>query len=82
MGKRRWTDQTFLGDILDSETEGSWWEMTREVAVPKSTPNEGNIAAVADLVKNDCRIPSRMIAESLNIHKTVVLRILKQYLGI
>ena len=40
-----------------------------------------NIAAVADLVKNDCRIASRMIAESLNIPKTVVLRILKVGLG-
>jgi len=40
-----------------------------------------NIAAVADLVKSDCRITSRMIAESLNIPKTVVLRILKEDLG-
>ena len=29
---------------------------------PKSTQAEVNIAAVADLVKNDCRIASRMIA--------------------
>ena len=48
---------------------------------PKSTRTEVNIAALADLVKNDRRIASRMIAESLNIHKTVVLRILKQDLG-
>jgi hypothetical protein len=35
---------------------------------PKSTQTEVNIAAVAaDLVKNDGRIGSRMIAESLNI---------------
>jgi hypothetical protein len=35
---------------------------------PKSTRTEVNIAAVAaDLVKNDRRIASRMIAESLNI---------------
>jgi len=39
------------------------------------------MAAVADLVKNDRRIASRMIAESLNIPKTVVLRILKVDLG-
>jgi hypothetical protein len=39
---------------------------------PKSTRMEVNIAAVADLVKNDRRIPSRMIAKSLNIPKTVV----------
>jgi len=44
---------------------------------PKSTRTEVNIAA-ADLVKNDRRIASRMIAESLNIPKTVVLRILKR----
>jgi histone-lysine N-methyltransferase SETMAR len=37
--------------------------------------------AVADLVKNDCPIASRMIAESLNIPKTVVLQILKENLG-
>jgi len=45
---------------------------------PKSTRTELNIAAVADLVKKDRRISSRMIVESLNIHKTVVLRILKE----
>jgi hypothetical protein len=39
---------------------------------------EGNIAAVADLSKNDLQIASRMIAESLNIPKTIVLRILKE----
>jgi len=48
---------------------------------PKSTETEVNIAAVADLVKNDCQISSRMIAESLNIPKTVVLQILKEDLG-
>ena len=48
---------------------------------PKSTRNEANIAAVADLVKNDRRIASRMITESLNIPKAVVLRILKEDLG-
>jgi hypothetical protein len=37
--------------------------------------------AVADLVKSDRRIASRMIAESLNIPKTVVLRVLKVDLG-
>jgi hypothetical protein len=45
---------------------------------PKSTQTEVNIVAVADLVKNDHRIASRMIAESLNIPKTVVLQILKE----
>ena len=48
---------------------------------PKSTQTEVNIAAVADFVKNDHQIPSRIIAESLNIPKTVVLQILKEDLG-
>ena len=48
---------------------------------PKSTRSEVNVAAVTDLVKNDRQIASRMIAESLNTHKTVVLRILKEDLG-
>ena len=41
---------------------------------PKSTRTEVHIAAVADLVKNDGRIASRMTAEYVNISKTVVLR--------
>jgi hypothetical protein len=45
---------------------------------PKPTRAEVNIAVVAaDLVKND-QIASRMIAESWNIPKTVVLQILKE----
>jgi hypothetical protein len=36
----------------------------------KSTRTEVNIAAVANLVKNHRRMPSRMITESLNIPKT------------
>ena len=48
---------------------------------PKSTRTEVNIAAVSDLVENGRRISSRMIAESLNIPKTVVLRMLKEELG-
>jgi hypothetical protein len=47
----------------------------------KSTRTEVNIPAVADLVKNDLLKTSRIIAESLNIPKTVVLRILKEVLG-
>jgi hypothetical protein len=44
-----------------------------------STRTEANIAAVAaDLVKNDRRIASRMIAKSLKISKNVVLPILKE----
>jgi hypothetical protein len=37
---------------------------------PKSNRTEINIAAVADLVKNDSRIASRMMAEFLAIPKT------------
>jgi hypothetical protein len=48
---------------------------------PKSIRTEVNTATVADLVKNDRRIASRMIAESFNTPKTVVLRILKEDLG-
>jgi len=48
---------------------------------PKSTRTEVNIAAVADLVKNDRRVASRTIAEYLNTRKAVVLRILKVGLG-
>jgi hypothetical protein len=48
---------------------------------PKLTQTEVNIAAVVDLVKYGHRIASRTIAESLNIHKTVVLWILKKDLG-
>jgi hypothetical protein len=48
---------------------------------PKSTRTEINVAAVADLVKNDYQIASRTIAESLNIPKTVVLQILNEDLG-
>ena len=56
-------------------------EDDERVGRPKWTRTEVKIAAVADLVKNDRRIASRMIAESLNIPKTVVLRILKEDLG-
>jgi hypothetical protein len=48
---------------------------------PKSTGTEVNIAAVADLVKNGRLFATGMIAESLNIPKTVVLLILKEDLG-
>jgi len=48
---------------------------------PKSTGTEVNIAAIAELVKKDFRIASITIAESLNIPKTLVLRILKDDLG-
>jgi hypothetical protein len=58
-------------ELIDDESGGR----------PKSSRTEVNIAAVADLVKNDDRVVSRMIAESLIIPKTVVLQILKEDLG-
>jgi hypothetical protein len=59
-------------DLVDDDERGGH---------PKSTQTEINIVAVADLVKNDHRITSRMMAECLNIPKTVVLQILKEDLG-
>jgi len=44
----------------------------------KSNRAEVNNAAVADLVKNDRRIASKIIAEFFYIPKTVILRILKE----
>ena len=69
----RWYSRFQDGRELEEDDERS--------GRPKSTRTEVNMAAVADLVKNDHRIASRMIAESLNIPKTVVLRILKEDLG-
>ena len=76
-----WIDWTFLGVILDFETEGSLVENDEKGGRPKWTCTDVNNAAVADLVKNDRLIASRMTAESSNIPKTVVLRILKMDLG-
>jgi hypothetical protein len=66
----------------------SWFQERRELVEdderggrPKLTRTEVNIAAVADLVKSDPQITSRLIAESLNIPKTIVLWILKGDLG-
>ena len=56
----RWYSQFREGRLLVDDKRGDR---------PKSTRTEVNIAAVADLVKNDCQIVSRMIAESLNIPK-------------
>ena len=69
----RWYFRFWEGRELveDDETGG----------LPKSTRTEVNIAAVADLARHCCRIASRMIAESLHVPKTVVLRILEEDLG-
>jgi len=55
-------------ELVDDERDGC----------PKSAQTEVNIAAVADLVKNDHRIASRIITKSLNIHNTAVHLILKE----
>jgi hypothetical protein len=68
----RWYPQFRDGRLLVEDERGGRKKLTR---------TEVNIAAVADLVKNDCQIASRMIAESLKIPKTVVLWILKEDLG-
>jgi len=68
----RWYSRFREGKELVEDNEGG--------GLPKSIRAEVNIAAVADLVKNDLRIASRMI-ECLNIPKTVVLRILKEDMG-
>jgi hypothetical protein len=65
----RWHSRFPDGRVLaDDEKDGR----------PKSTQAEVNTAASAtDLVKNYRKITSRMTAESFNIPKTVVRRILK-----
>jgi len=69
----RWYFRFRDGRELVEDDEGS--------GLRKLSRTEVNIAADADLVKYDGRVTSRMIAESLNIPKTLVLRILKEDLG-
>ena len=66
----------------------SWFQNKRELLEddergghPKLTRTKVNIAAVAGLVKNEHQITSRMIADSLNIPKTLVLQFLEEDLG-
>ena len=83
--------KTYGNEALNRSKVFSWYSRFRDGRElvedderggrPKSTRTEVNIAAVADLVKNDRRIASRMTAESLNIPNTVVLWILKKDLG-
>ena len=81
MGMRLWTDQTFFSWYSQFREGRELVEDDERGGRTKSTRTEVNIAAVADLVKNESQIASKMIAESLNISKTVVLRILKEDLG-
>jgi hypothetical protein len=76
MGLWLWNDQMFLDGILDFKKGRELVDDERSVH-PKSTRNDVNIAALADLVKNDHHITSRMIVDSLKIPKTLVLWILK-----
>jgi len=57
----RWYSRFRDGKQLENDERGG---------LPKSTRTEVNIAAATNFVKNDRRIVSRMIAESLNIPKT------------
>jgi len=83
--------KAYANEVLDRSKVFRWYSRFRDErelveeeesgSRPKSTRTEVNIVAVADLVKNDLRMATRMIAESLNFPKTVVLRILKEDLG-
>ena len=80
--------KAYGNEVLNRSNVFSWYSRFRDGrdlveeykrgSHAKSTRTEGNIAAVADLVKNYRRIASGMIAESLNIPKTVVFPILKE----
>jgi hypothetical protein len=81
--------KTYGNEALNRSNVFGWYSRFRDgrelvedgdrVGRPKSTRTEVNIAAVAaELVISDRRIASKMIAESLNIPKTVVLRIMKE----
>jgi len=86
-----WLQKAYGSEALNRSNVFRWYSRFRDGRElvedderggrPKSTRTEVLIAAVADLVKNDRRIATRMIAESLNIPKTLVLRILKMDLG-
>jgi hypothetical protein len=74
----RWNVFRFYSRFRDSR---ELVERDERCGRPKSTRTEVDIVAVGDLVKNYRRLASRMIAEYLKIPKTVVLRLLKEDLG-
>jgi hypothetical protein len=80
MGMWFWTDQKFVGGVLDFETEGSC-RRWRERWPSKIDSNWGKHCCCCWFGQKDRRFASRMIAESLNIPKTIVLLILKDDLG-
>ena len=78
--------QKAYGNVLLSRTTVfEWHERFRESREsvkddersgrPTTTRTDDNIAAVAKMVKEDRKVTSRLIADTLNIPKTVVLRI-------
>ena len=83
-----WVQKTYGNEALKRSNVLRWYSRFRDGRElveddekgghPKLTRTEVNIAVVADLVKNDRQIASRMIAESLTTHKTIVLWILKR----
>jgi len=86
-----WLQKAYGSEALNRSNVFRWYSRFRDGRElveydesggrPKSTRTEVNIAAVADLVKNDRRVARSMIEESSNIPKTVVLRVLKEDLG-
>jgi hypothetical protein len=81
----------YVNEVLNRTNVFRWYsrsldgremvESDKRCGRPKSTWNEVNIAAVADMVQKDRRIAPRVISETLNISKAVVIRILKEDLG-
>ena len=75
MRMRLWSVQTFFRWYYRFRGGRELVEDDERSGRPKSNRTEVNIAAVADLVKNDCRIASTIIAESFNIPKTTFQKI-------
>jgi hypothetical protein len=83
--------KAFGNEALNRSDVFRWYSQFRDIrelveddergGCPKLTQTEVNIAAVADLIKSDHRMTSRMIAESLNILMIAVIQILKEDLG-
>ena len=80
--------KAYGNEVLDRSNVFRWYSRFRDgrelvedderCGRPKSNRTEVNIAVADDLFKNDRRVASRIIAESLNIPKAVVIRILEE----